>query len=156
MSFHDLTVRTLDGAEHPLAAYRGDVVLVVNTASECGFTPQYAGLQALHEAYASRGFAVLGFPSNDFGGQEPGSPAQIGEFVSSRYGVTFPIFEKVATTGDGQSAVYRFLTNGHGTPQWNFHKYLIGKDGRVVAEFPSRVTPDSATLRQAIETELAR
>jgi glutathione peroxidase len=156
MSFYDLTVRTLDGTEQPLAAYRGQVVLVVNTASECGFTPQYAGLQKLHDEYGPRGFAVLGFPSNDFGGQEPGTPAEIGEFVSSRYQVAFPIFEKVETTGDGQSPVYTFLTDGHGTPKWNFHKYLIGKDGRVAGEFPSKVTPESTTLRAAIDAELAK
>jgi glutathione peroxidase len=154
MSFYDLTVHTLDGAEHPLAAYRGQVVLVVNTASECGFTPQYAGLQKLHEEYGPRGFAVLGFPSNDFGGQEPGTPAEIGDFVSSRYQVDFPVFEKVETKGDGQSPVYAFLTAGHGTPKWNFHKYLVGKDGRVVGEFPSKVTPESTTLRTAIDAEL--
>jgi glutathione peroxidase len=155
MSFFDLSTRTLDGTPQPLSAYRGKVVLVVNTASECGFTPQYAGLERLHEEYGPKGFAVLGFPSNDFGGQEPGTPAEIADFCSTRYGVSFPLFEKVVTKGSGQSPVYAFLTKAHGEPKWNFHKYLVGKDGQVVAAFPSKVTPESAELRTAIDAALA-
>jgi glutathione peroxidase len=156
MSFFDLSTHTLDGKSQSLSAYRGKVLLVVNTASECGFTPQYGGLEKLHEQYAPKGFAVLGFPSNDFGEQEPGSAEQIRTFCSSNYGVTFPLFEKVTTKGPGQSPVYAFLTKAHGEPRWNFHKYLVGKDGQVVAAFPSKVTPESAELRTAIDQALAK
>jgi glutathione peroxidase len=156
MSFFDLTARTLDGKPQPLSAYRGRVLLVVNTASECGFTPQYGGLEKLHEQYEPKGFAVLGFPSNDFGGQEPGTPEQIESFCSTNYGITFPLFEQVKTKGPGQSPVYAFLTKEHGEPRWNFHKYVVGKDGRVAAAFPSKVTPESTELRTAIDQALAK
>jgi glutathione peroxidase len=156
MSFFDLTPRTLAGRPQPLSAYRGQVLLVVNTASECGFTPQYGGLEKLYEEYRPRGFAVLGFPSNDFGGQEPGSAEQIASFCSTTYHVTFPLFEKVKTKGPEQSPVYGFLTRQHGEPRWNFHKYLIGRDGQVAAAFPSKVTPESPELRTAIDQALAK
>ena len=156
MSFYDLSAHTIDGTSQPLSAYRGKVLLVVNTASECGFTPQYGGLETLHEQYAPKGFAVLGFPSNDFGGQEPGSAEQIRTFCSTNYGVTFPLFEKVKTKGPEQSPVYAFLTKAHGEPRWNFHKYLVGKDWQVVAAFPSKVTPESVELRVAIDQALAK
>jgi glutathione peroxidase len=156
MSFFDLSTHTLDGKSQPLSAYRGKVLLVVNTASECGFTPQYGGLEKLHGQYAPKGFAVLGFPSNDFGEQEPGSADQIRTFCSTNYGVTFPLFEKVKTKGPEQSPVYAFLTKAHGEPRWNFHKYLVGKDGQVVAAFSSKVTPESAELRTAIDQALAK
>jgi glutathione peroxidase len=156
MSFFDLGTHTLDGKSQPLSAYRGKVLLVVNTASECGFTPQYGGLEKLHEQYAAKGFAVLGFPSNDFGEQEPGSADQIQAFCSTNYGVTFPLFEKVKTKGPEQSPVYAFLTKAHGEPRWNFHKYLVGKDGQVVAAFSSKVTPESPELRTAIDQALAK
>ncbi len=152
---HHLTVRAIDRREHPLSAYAGHVVLVVNTASECGFTPQYAGLEALYRAYKDRGFVVLGFPSNDFGAQEPGTEEQIQQFCSSKYDVTFPMFEKVRTKGEGASDVYAFLAAKHGPPKWNFHKYLVGKDGAVRAAFPSNVAPDDPKLRAAIEEALA-
>ena len=154
MSFFDLTATRLDGTPEALAAYRGKVLLVVNTASECGFTPQYAGLQKLHDEYATKGAVVLGFPSNDFGGQEPGSAGEIAAFCDTRYHVIFPLFAKVATTGTGQSPVYAFLTARHGAPKWNFHKYLVGKDGEVVQAFSSKVAPESPELRQAIDTAL--
>lgn len=135
--------------------YAGDVLLVVNTASKCGFTPQYEGLEALHQKYAGRGFAVLGFPSNDFQGQEPGSERQIQEFCTLTYGVKFPMFEKVHVTGAETTPLYRGLARETGVaPGWNFHKYLIGRDGRVVAQFPSKVKPDDPQLVQAIEREL--
>jgi glutathione peroxidase len=156
MSFFDLTAKTLDGKPQPLSAYRGQVVLVVNTASECGFTPQYGGLEKLHEQYKGKGFAVLGFPSNDFGGQEPGTAEQIASFCSTKYDITFPLFEKVHTKGPEQSPVYAFVTKQHGEPKWNFHKYLIGKDGQVVAAFSSKVTPESDELRGAIDQALAK
>jgi glutathione peroxidase len=152
---HHLTARSLERHEHPLAAYAGKVALVVNTASECGFTPQYAGLEALYRAYKDRGFVVLGFPSNDFGAQEPGTEEEIGAFCRARYDVTFPMFEKVRTTGQGASDVYAFLAAKHGPPKWNFHKYLVGKDGAVRAAFDSGVAPDDPRLRAAIEEALA-
>ena len=155
MSFFDLSAKTLDGKPQPLSAYRGQVVLVVNTASECGFTPQYGGLEKLHEEYKGKGFTVLGFPSNDFGGQEPGTAEQIASFCSTKFDVTFPLFEKVHTKGPEQSTVYAFVTKQHGEPRWNFHKYLVGKDGQVVAAFSSKVGPESAELRGAIDQALA-
>jgi glutathione peroxidase len=135
--------------------YGGDVILVVNTASKCGFTPQYEGLEALQRKYAARGFTVLGFPSNDFKGQEPGEESQIKEFCTLTYGVKFPMFEKVHVTGDGTTPLYRELAKATGvSPAWNFHKYLIARDGTVVANFPSKVKPDDAALVAAIEREL--
>jgi glutathione peroxidase len=154
MSLYDLTVNTLTGKPQPLSAYKGKVSLVVNTASECGFTPQYAGLEKLWEDYQTKGLMVLGFPSNDFGAQEPGSAEQIQTFCQKNYGVKFPMFEKVVTKGAGQSAVYKFVTAKYGEPKWNFHKYLVGKDGQVKKAFPSNVAPDSKDLRDAIEAAL--
>lgn len=136
--------------------YGGKVLLVVNTASKCGFTPQYEGLEALQKKYAARGFSVLGFPSNDFKGQEPGSEAQIQEFCTLTYGVKFPMFQKVEVTGDNATPLYKQLTAATGVaPGWNFHKYLVSRDGRVVAQFPSNVKPDDAKLVKAIEHELS-
>ena len=155
MSFFDLTAPTIQGAPQPLSTYAGKVVLVVNTASECGLTPQYAGLEALWRDYRDKGLVVLGFPSNDFGGQEPGSAADIQAFCTTRFHVTFPLFEKVHTKGVGQSPVYAFLTRQHDEPKWNFHKYLVGRDGGVRASFGSTVAPDDAELRGAIDAALA-
>jgi glutathione peroxidase len=154
MSFYDLTANTLDGTPKALSDYKGKVLLVVNTASKCGFTPQYEGLEQLFEKYKDKGVVILGFPSNDFGGQEPGTPAEIKTFCEQKYHVTFPLFAKVKTKGEGQSPVYKFLTTGHGEPKWNFHKYVIGKDGQVRAEFPSAIKPDSPELQTAIEAAL--
>jgi glutathione peroxidase len=154
MSLWDLTVNTLSGKPQPLALYRGKVALVVNTASECGFTPQYAGLEKLYENYRDQGLVVLGFPSNDFGAQEPGTAEQIQSFCQKNYGVTFPLFEKVSTKGGGKSPVYELLTAKHGEPRWNFHKYLVGKDGQVKKAFPSSVAPESPELRGAIDAAL--
>jgi glutathione peroxidase len=156
MSFHDLTADTIDKKAQPLAAYKGKVLLVVNTASECGNTPQYAGLEKLHEENKDKGFAVLGFPSNDFGGQEPGSEAEIKKFCTLNYKVTFPLFAKVKTKGDGQSPVYQFLTAKHGEPKWNFHKYLVGKDGQVIRAFAAKLPPDDKELKAAIDAALAQ
>ena len=155
-SLYALKTQTLQGQASVLAAYRGKVTLVVNVASECGYTPQYAGLEQLHRELSSKGFSVLGFPSNEFGGQEPGTPQQIAEFRRKNYGVTFPMFAKLSTqAGPDQSPVYRFLgTSGH-LPAWNFSKYVVGKDGHVVAFFPSEVTPESPDLRRAIERALS-
>lgn len=155
---HALTVKSLEGKDVALSEYKGRVVLVVNVASECGYTKQYAGLQKLHDELAPKGFEVLGFPSNEFGGQEPGSPAEIREFCTSEFGVTFPLFEKLETKpGAGQSPVYAYLGGATGeTPAWNFGKYLVDKQGQAVAYYPSKVAPESAELRAAIERELAR
>lgn len=137
--------------------YTGQVLLVVNTASKCGYTPQYEGLEALHQRYAAKGFSVLGFPSNDFKGQEPGSEKEIQEFCTLTYGVKFPMFEKVVVTGDNATPLYKSLAQATGTaPGWNFHKYLIGRDGRVVANFPSKVAPDDPAIVEAIERELKK
>jgi glutathione peroxidase len=135
--------------------YGGKVLLVVNTASKCGFTPQYDGLEQLQQRYAAQGFSVLGFPSNDFKGQEPGSEQQIQEFCKLTYGVKFPMFEKVHVLGAEATPLYQQLTKATGVaPGWNFHKYLIARDGRVVAQFPSKIAPDDPALRAAIEREL--
>ena len=156
MSLHDFSVAKISGEPQSLSAYRGQVVLVVNTASACGFTPQYAGLEELWRVYRDQGLVVLGFPSNDFGGQEPGAESEIQSFCSRNYDVTFPMFSKVKTkSGSGQAPVYAFLTAKKGAPQWNFHKYLVGKNGEVLGAFPSRVAPDDPKLRAAIEQALA-
>lgn len=153
-----VSTTTLEGEPSPLERYRGKVSLLVNVASECGYTPQYAGLQRIHERYGAQGFTVLGFPSNDFGRQEPGSPEQIREFCSSKYRVDFPMFAKVQTkAGAGQSAVYAALHQASGTlPTWNFGKYLVDRQGKVVKFFPSNVEPESPELTAAIEAELVK
>jgi glutathione peroxidase len=155
MSFHELSASRLNGKSEKLSEYQGKVLLVVNTASECGYTPQYAGLEKLSQDYKGKGVVVLGFPSNDFGAQEPGSAEQIARFCELRFKVTFPMFDKVKTKGEGQSPVYEFLARQHGAPKWNFHKYVVGKDGQVKAAFPSSVTPDSAELKAALDKALA-
>ncbi|XXF78790.1 redoxin domain-containing protein [Myxococcaceae bacterium GXIMD 01537] len=155
MSFHELTANRLDGKAEKLSDYKGKVVLVVNTASECGYTPQYAGLEKLAQEYKAKGVVVLGFPSNDFGAQEPGTSEQIARFCELRFKVTFPMFEKVKTKGEGQSPVYEFLSREHAAPKWNFHKYVVGKDGQVKGSFPSKVTPESDELKTALDRALA-
>jgi glutathione peroxidase len=154
-SFYSLKTVTLAGQPADLTQYSGKVSLVVNVASQCGFTPQYAGLEKLHEELKGRGFTVLGFPSNDFGQQEPGTPEEISTFCKKNYGVTFPLFGKLVTkAGPEQSPIYSFLGKTGHLPAWNFGKYVIGKDGHVAGFFPSSVTPDSADLRTAIEDAL--
>jgi|SRR5262245_14305946 len=156
-SFYDLKTRTLEGKPADLATYRGKVSLVVNVASKCGYTPQYEGLEKLHSELHDKGFNVLGFPSNDFGGQEPGTPEEIRTFCKLTYGVTFPMFEKVVTgQGPEQSPVYAFLWRSGNLPKWNFSKYVVGKDGHVLAFFPSAVTPEDPALRAAISKALAQ
>lgn len=153
----DVSYRPLAGKEavNLKKAYAGQVLLIVNTASKCGYTPQYEGLESLHQRYAAQGFAVLGFPTNDFKGQEPGSEKEIQEFCTLTYGVKFPMFEKVVVTGDQATPLYKSLAQATGTaPAWNFHKYLIGRDGRVVANFPSKTAPDDPAVVAAIEREL--
>jgi glutathione peroxidase len=137
--------------------YGGNVLLVVNTASKCGYTPQYDGLEALHARYKDRGFAVLGFPSNDFMGQEPGSEQQIAKFCKLTYGVKFPMFQKVQVKGEKATPLYRALAAATGEePGWNFHKYLVDREGRVVASFGSKTKPDDPELVARIEALLAK
>ena len=154
MSLYELSLQGLDGQPMPLSAFAGKVVLAVNVASACGYTPQYEGLQKLQAAYAGRGFSVVGFPCNQFGGQEPGTAEAIQAFCSGTYHVTFPMTQKVDVKGPNQSPVYAFLTRDLGEPAWNFHKYLVGKDGKVIQAFPSKVAPESAELKAAIEAAL--
>ena len=156
-SFYALKTTTLQGQPADLAQYAGKVALVVNVASQCGLTPQYAGLQKLYDELKDRGFVVLGFPSNDFGGQEPGTPQEIEGFCKKNYGVSFPMFSKLVTkAGPEQSPIYARLGKTGSLPTWNFAKYLVAKDGTVVQFFNSKVTPDAPELRQAIDTALAK
>ncbi len=155
-SFYDLKTFTLAGKPADLGAYRGSVSLVVNVASACGFTPQYEGLEKLQREMQGQHFNVLGFPSNDFGGQEPGTAEEIQTFCKLTYDVTFPMFEKVVTKAGGdQSPIYGFLGKSGKLPAWNFSKYVVDKNGQVVAFFPSQITPESRELRAAIAKALA-
>ncbi len=157
-SLTDFSARTLDGEEKSLSDYKGQVVLVVNTASKCGFTPQYEGLQELHKTYADRGLAVLGFPCNQFGGQEPGDSAQIGEFCQRNYGVEFQMMEKVDVNGPNAHPVYEWLRSQKGGMlgskiKWNFTKFLIGRDGQVIERYGPTTKPEK--LKADIEKALA-
>jgi len=156
-SFYALKTTTLQGQPAELSQYAGKVALVVNVASQCGLTPQYAGLQKLYDEFKGRGFVVLGFPSNDFGGQEPGTSAEIEGFCKKNYGVTFPMFSKLVTkAGPDQSPIYARLGQTGSLPRWNFAKYVVSQDGTEIQFFDSKVTPDAPELRQAIEAALAR
>ncbi len=154
------TVRNIDGDEVKLSDYQGKVVVVVNVASACGLTPQYAGLQALYDKYKDKGLVILGFPCNQFGSQEPGSDADIKEFCTGEYRVTFPMFSKIEVNGDGAADLYKHLTSldlqpkGAGKVSWNFEKFVIGRDGEVVGRFEPRTAPDNAAFVEAIETAL--
>ncbi|MFJ4281894.1 glutathione peroxidase [Streptomyces massasporeus] len=156
----DIEIGALQGGPADLSQYAGKAVLVVNVASKCGLTPQYTGLEKLHEQYAGRGFSVLGVPCNQFLGQEPGSADEIAEFCSATYGVTFPMTEKVEVNGEGRHPLYDRLTGfadaeGHsGDIRWNFEKFLIGRDGQVVARFSPQTEPDAAEVVAAIEAQL--
>ena len=151
----DLESRTLDGEPAPLAAWKGKVALVVNVASKCGLTPQYEGLQALYREHEEEGFVILAFPSNDFMGQEPGTPAEIREFCTTNFAVTFPLFEKVKVKGEDKDPVYRWLTStGLEEPTWNFTKYLVGRDGKLIARFTPRTAPDDPEVVAAVTTAL--
>ena len=157
---YEFAVKRIDGTVTNLAVYKGQVMLIVNVASRCGFTGQYAGLQKLYETYKDRGLVVLGFPSNDFLGQEPGTNGEIVQFCSLKYHVTFPLFEKIKVTGRGCHALYKYLTDKTTNPEfsgrisWNFNKFLIGRDGRTVARFGSRTTPEDKDIIAAIEKVL--
>lgn len=155
---YGFTMRTIEGKDKPLAGYKGKVLLVVNTASECGFTPQYESLQAVHLKYADRGLRVLGFPANEFGAQEPGSDAQILRFCSTRYSVTFDLFSKIVVKGADMHPLYRFLTTESGFPgeiPWNFSKFLVSRDGQVAARFGPQTDPMGKSLIAKIEELLA-
>src|SRR5262252_5496902 len=160
MSLYDVEIGTLDGDPSTLASYKGKALLLVNVASQCGLTPQYAGLQRLHDTYAAKGFEVLGFPCNQFGGQEPGTADEIKTFCETSYGVTFPMFEKIEVNGEGRHALYDELTQKEdaerkaGDVVWNFEKFLVSPDGDVVARFRPLVTPEDAVLKEAIEAQL--
>lgn len=157
-SIYDFTVTTIDGVEKSLADYRGQTLLIVNTASRCGFTPQYKSLEALYQRYKDRGFEILAFPANDFMGQEPGTNAEIKEFCSLTYRTTFPLFEKVSVKGKGIAPLYAYLTRDSGHPgnvSWNFAKFLVGPDGRVVARFDPMTDPLDKNLIGRIESTLA-
>ena len=152
---HEFTLNSIDGKPAPLSAYQGKVVLIVNVASRCGFTPQYAGLEALYEKYKDRGFVILGFPANNFGGQEPGTNEEIKTFCSSKYNVTFPMYSKISVKGDDKAPLYQFLTDTTGGEiQWNFTKFLVDKNGKVAARFEPKVTPESPDVAGAIEKAL--
>ncbi|GGX83309.1 glutathione peroxidase [Streptomyces minutiscleroticus] len=159
-SVYDVEIGALQGGSAGLKQYEGQVVLVVNVASKCGLTPQYAGLERLQERYAERGFTVLGVPCNQFLGQEPGTSEEIAEFCSATYGVTFPMTEKVEVNGAGRHALYERLVGftdgeGHsGDIRWNFEKFLVGRDGRVVARFSPQTEPESAEVVAAIEAQI--
>lgn len=158
-SIYDITVNTANGETKQLSAYEGHVLLIVNVASKCGYTPQYEGLEELYKKYEGSGFKILAFPSNDYGAQEPGSMDEIQEFCKVNYGVTFDIFEKVHAKGPEQSPLYQYLTtnaNPTGDVAWNFEKFLIGKNGTIVERFPSKVAPNDAQLLSAVEQELAK
>jgi len=155
---YDFEARTIDGRPAPLADFRGKVLLIVNTASACGFTPQFAGLEALYKRYADQGLAVLGFPSNQFGGQDPGSNAEIGAFCSRNYGVSFPMMEKIEVKGAGAAPLYQWLTTQKPgllgkSIKWNFTKFLVGRDGRVIRRYAPIDKPES--LVRDIEAALA-
>jgi len=156
----DFSLNSIDGKAAPLAQYKGKVVLIVNVASRCGFTPQYAGLEKIYEKYKDQGFVILGFPANNFGAQEPGSNEEIKTFCSSKYNVTFPMYAKISVKGADIHPLYQFLTDKQVNPstggdiQWNFTKFLVGKDGKVIARFESAITPESADVTGAIEKAL--
>jgi glutathione peroxidase len=154
-SIYDFTMNSIDGSPTPLSAYKGKVVLVVNVASQCGFTPQYAGLEAVYTKYKDQGFAILGFPANNFGAQEPGTNTEIKQFCTRKYSVDFPMFAKSDVKGEGQSPLYHYLTSAKGGDiKWNFTKFLIGRDGTILARFESAVKPDSEEVTAAIEQAL--
>jgi glutathione peroxidase len=156
----DFKMKNIDGADVKLNKYKGNVLLIVNTASKCGYTPQYEGLEAIYEKYNAKGFYVLGFPANNFGGQEPGTASEIKEFCTSKYKVKFPMFAKISVKGEDQDPLYKFLTaketnpNFAGEITWNFNKFLIDKNGKVVARFTSKDTPESEAVTSAIEKYL--
>jgi glutathione peroxidase len=161
-NIHEFTLNALNGTPTPLANFKGKVMLVVNVASQCGYTPQYEGLQALYAKYKDQGFVITGFPANNFGGQEPGTNEEIGAFCKSKYGVTFPMFAKISVKGGDKAPLYQFLTDKGANPktggeiQWNFTKFLVDRNGRVIQRFEPAVEPQSGELVSAVEAALKR
>jgi len=156
---HEITVKDIDGKETKMDAYKGKVVLIVNVASQCGLTPQYKSLEAVYQKYKDKGLVVLGFPCNQFGNQEPGTNEEIKEFCSSKFNVTFPLFDKIDVNGEKRHPLYVALA-GKDSPypgdiKWNFNKFLVGRDGKILKRFEPRTTPDSAEMTEAIEAALA-
>jgi glutathione peroxidase len=161
-SVYDYTLNSIDGRPTPLSDFKGKAVLLVNVASQCGYTPQYAGLEALYEKYKSKGFVIVGIPANNFGGQEPGTNAEIKTFCTRKYSVTFPMMSKVSVLGSDKTPLYHFLTDASTDPKfsgdikWNFTKFLVSRDGRIIDRFDSAVTPDDPHLVSAVESALAQ
>ncbi len=161
-SVYDFTLNSIDGQPAPLGAYKGKVVLLVNVASRCGFTPQYTALESVYEKFKARGLVIVGIPANNFGSQEPGTNQEIKTFCQTKYSVTFPMMSKVSVKGEDQTPLYQFLTDKAANPQtggeiqWNFTKFLIGPDGRVMARFEPAITPDSPEVTAVIEKALAQ
>jgi len=159
-SVHEFTMDAINGTPTPLASFKGKVLLVVNVASQCGYTYQYEGLQALYLKYKDQGLVIAGFPANNFGAQEPGSNAEIGAFCKSKFGVTFPMFSKISVKGSDKAPLYQFLTDKNANPKtggeipWNFTKYLVDRNGKVLARFDAPVEPESPELTSAIEAAL--
>jgi len=158
-AIHDIKVKDIDGKDTTLGAYKGKVMLIVNVASHCGYTPQYKGLEALYKKYKDKGLVVLGFPCNQFGKQEPGTNEEIKQFCTSKYDVTFPMFDKIEVNGDNRHELYTALA-GKDSPfpgdiKWNFNKFLVGKDGKIIKRFDSKVTPESEEVEKAVEAALA-
>ena len=159
-SVYDFTMKDIDGKEVKLKKYKGNVALIVNVASKCGYTPQYEGLQRIYDQYKAQGFYVLGFPANNFGNQESGKESEIKEFCESKYKVKFPLFAKISVKGEDQHPLYNFLTSKETDPKfagditWNFNKFLVDRKGNIVARFSSKDTPESEVVKQAIEKEL--
>jgi glutathione peroxidase len=159
-SIYDFTVNDIDGNEVSLESYRGKVILIVNVASKCGFTSQYEGLQSLYEKYKDRGFVVLGFPANNFFGQEPGTDQEIKDFCTLNFGVSFPVFSKISVKGKDIHPLYRYLTSKKTNPEfggsikWNFNKFLVDREGKIAARFQSKQTPESSALVEALESLL--
>src|SRR5712672_3096922 len=157
----DYAVNTIDGQPAPLSAYKGKVLMLVNVASRCGFTPQYTALEAIYEKYKDRGFVIVGIPANNFGAQEPGTDQEIKTFCQSKYSVTFPMMSKVSVKGDDKTPLYQYLTDTIVNPktggdiQWNFTKFLVGPEGQIITRFEPKVTPDSPEVTAAIESALA-
>jgi glutathione peroxidase len=161
-SVHEFTLDALNGTPAPLANFKGKVLLVVNVASQCGYTYQYEGLQALYAKYKDQGFVIAGFPANNFGGQEPGSNAEIGAFCKSKFGVTFPMYSKISVAGKDKAPIYQFLTDKAANPktggeiQWNFTKFLVDRNGKVIARFEPAVEPQASELVSAVEAALKK
>src|SRR6267378_53717 len=161
MTVYNFTLNSIDGKPAPLADYKGKVVLIVNVASRCGYTPQYTALESIYEKYKDQGFVIVGIPANNFGGQEPGTNQEIKTFCSSKYNVTFPMMAKVSVKGEDTTPLYQFLTDKAAHPQtggeikWNFTKFLVGPDGRVITRFEPEVTPDAPQVTSAIEKALS-